>query len=127
MRVLLMEGAERATAETILVLPGFVETVWAPLLPSVHYRGVCPEGCIAGVGVGVVARAIATACDHRHPIVSSARLFNELSWMHRKLRPYVIGSRIRLEVTSFGCALDCSKAVFTTEAYARRGPWDEGL
>lgn len=119
MRVLLTEGAERAIAETILVLPGFVETVWTPLLAADTYRD-CTEGFVAEVGVPVVVRAIRTAARHWHPGTASARRFKEVRWMHRVLRPYVIGSRIRLEITDRGCILDCSKAVLTTEAHEAR-------
>lgn len=127
MRVLLTADAERANANTILMVPGSVETVRAPLLPSIEHRGIRREEYVAEVEPAVVARAIATARDHRHPIAGSARLSDELSRMHRRLRPYVIGSRIRLEVTRHGRARDRSRAVLTMEAYARGGPRDEGV
>jgi len=127
MRVLLKEGADRAIAETILTLPcGFAETVWGPLLPADGYQGI-DEAYVADVGVPLVARAIRAAVHRRtRPGPTTHELYEEVRFTARLIKPYVIGSRILLRVDSHGCDLDCSKAVLTTAAQNRRGPFAVG-
>lgn len=126
MRVL-KEGADRAIAETILTLPcGFIETIWGPLLPAESYERI-REAYVADVRVPVVARAIRAAIkQRRRPGPTSHQLYEEDRFTAGLIAPYVIGSRIRLQVDSYSCNPDCSKAVVTTDAVERRGPFGRG-
>jgi hypothetical protein len=127
MRVLLLEGADRAIAETILVLPcTFMETVWGPLLWTERYEPV-DEAYVADLTMPVLARAVRAAADvrgRRGP--SRSELWRYARFTAALLGSYVIGSRVRLHVDAHGCALDFSEAVLTTEA-KESYPFTQGL
>jgi hypothetical protein len=128
MRVLLREGADRAIAETILVLPcTFMETVWGPLLEGEAHERI-DEAYVADVTVPVIARAVRAAiAGRRRPGPSAHELYRYVRFTTRLIEPYVIGSRIRMHVdTYYGCELDCSQAVLTTEAARTRGAFTVG-
>jgi hypothetical protein len=108
-RVLLKDGAERATAETILsVEPTLRETVLAPLSGG----GGVPGGIVAEADIWTVAEAIDTAAETFPRIsaaVRSARI-EEVEWLAGILAMYEVGSRIEQHLTHSGCSLDATKA-----------------
>jgi hypothetical protein len=93
-RVLLVEGANQATADTILsVEPTLRETVLAP----VSGGGGVTGGIVAEAGIWTVAEAIDTAAE-KYPRIAaairSARI-EEVEWLAGILAKYEVGSRAR--------------------------------
>jgi hypothetical protein len=134
MRVLLKEGAERATAETILVVPfTFFEMCPEPLLRARDDEPV-DAAYIADVTVPVVARAVRKAVAGVKSPPTHQRLYEEIRFMATRLEPYVIGSQVGIEMGTqegYFCSwLNFSRAVFTTESFEakkRHGPFWLGL
>lgn len=107
MRVLLKEGAEKATAASILVLPQLGETT----LETLSGEAVSNGGIVAEAEYAVVAGAINTgAGDRAAQAITPKKLLKEVEWMAKALGPYEIGSKIGLRFTGRGCALDDSEA-----------------
>jgi hypothetical protein len=108
-RVLLKEGAERATAQTILsVAPTLRETVLSPLSGG----GGVPGGIVAEADIWTVAEAIDTAAEG-YPRISAAvrnARIEEVEWMAGILAMYEVGSRIVQHLTHSGCSLDATEA-----------------
>lgn len=113
MRVLLKEGADEATAATILVLPQLIETT----LETLSGEAVSDGGIVAEAEYEVIADAINTGARSRDAqSISPKRLLKEVEWIARAISPYEIGSKIGLRVTASGCALDDSLAKRTNRA-----------
>lgn len=107
MRVLLKEGARRATAASILVLPKLIETTLETLSGEADSNG----GIVAEAESAVVADAISTAVkDRAAPTITPRKLLKEVEWMAKALGPYEIGSEIGLHFNGCGCELDDSQA-----------------
>jgi hypothetical protein len=107
MRVLLREGAERATAATILVLPQEVETTFETLSGEAVLNG----GIVAEADYAAVADAANTgAKDRAAQTVTAKALLKQVEWMARALSPYEIDSKIGLRIIRHGWALDDSEA-----------------
>lgn len=107
MRVLLKEGAEKATAATIIVLPQEVETTFATLAGE-----AVPEGGIVGeADYSAVALAVGTGAKHHATqTATSKELLEQAVWMARILSSYEVGSKIGLHIIGHGWALDTSEA-----------------
>ncbi|HEY2333624.1 MAG TPA: hypothetical protein VGH58_01280 [Solirubrobacterales bacterium] len=107
MRVLLKEGAEKATAASILVLPQEIETTFGTLSGEAVPEG----GIVAQADYSTVARAVATgAKDRAAQSATPEELFKQAVWMARVLSSYEVGSKIGLQIIGRGWALDASEA-----------------
>jgi hypothetical protein len=107
MRVLLKEGAERATAASILVLPKEVETTFVTL----SGEGVPRGGIVAEADYWIVVDAVNTAAKGRAAqTITAKKLLKQVKWMNRALCPYETGSKIGLHILSHGWTLDVSEA-----------------
>jgi len=107
MRVLLKEGADKATAAGILVLPQEIETTFETL----SGEGVPGGGVVAEADYSTVAQAVnAGARDRAAQTITPKMLLKQVEWMARALSPYEIGSKIGLHITGHGWALDASEA-----------------
>ena len=118
MRVLLKEGAEKATATNILILPDFAESV----LETLSGEGVLQGGIVAEADNWTAADAISTAVEERATrSVTCKRLIEEVELMALLLSPYEVGSKIKQHVTSRGCILDASEAKRVSGSTLTRG------
>ena len=107
MKVLLKEGAEKATAASILVLPQLIETT----LETLSGEAVSDGGIVAEADYAVVGAAINTGAKERAAqSITAKTLLKEVKWMAKALGEYEIGSKIGLHITGRGCALDDSEA-----------------
>jgi len=112
MRVLLKDGAQNATSESILVLPlGSGST-----LETLSGEPVA-NGIVAEVDARAVTSALnAGARSRRDEFVSAKDLQKEVKWLNKALGEYELGSRIGLEPTPRGFKLDDSEARRTNRA-----------
>jgi hypothetical protein len=108
MRVLLKEGAELATVETILVVdPDLRET----MLETLAGEAVRPGGFVAEVHPWTVGDAIYDAVYEGRPFGHAVdRTIEEVAWMAGRLAPYEAGSEIVQHLTRGGCVLEFSNA-----------------
>jgi hypothetical protein len=107
MRVLLKEGAAQATSATILVLPQLAETT----LETLSGEAVLDGGVIAEARDAAVIASISAAVKERVAAsITAKKLLKEVEWMSKALAPFESGSKIGLEHTGRGCALDTSAA-----------------
>ena len=107
MRVLLREGAEKATAAVILVLAQETETTFETLSGEAIPGG----GIVAEADYSTLAQAVdAGARDRAAQGATSTTLLKQVEWMARALSPYEIGSKIGLHILRHGWALDDSEA-----------------
>ncbi len=107
MKVLLKEGAENATATSILVLAQEIETTFVTL----SGEAVPDGGIVAETDYPTVAQAVNTgASNHPAQSVTPRTLLKQVEWMAKALSPYEIGSEMGLHIVGHGWALDDSKA-----------------
>jgi hypothetical protein len=106
MRVLLKEGAEKATAATILVLPELGGSAFETLSGE-----DVPRGVTAVADETTLAAAIKAGVKKRgKDYVDAKVLVKGIRWMDKALADYEQGSKIGLDVTGSGYALDDSEA-----------------
>jgi hypothetical protein len=100
MRVLLKEGADGATADTIFVmaLRGYPDPWWRGLAgPANTERAVVAEAVDA-----VVAEAISRAVREADFPGTPRQMFKDVKWMARTLARCPIGSKIQMHLTPSG-------------------------
>jgi hypothetical protein len=106
MRVLLKEGADAATPESILVLPRLGGNTLETLTGDAVAKGV-----IAEVDQKTVTSALnAAARARKDEFVTTKDLQKDVKWLNKALGEYEIGSKIGLKSTSRGFTLDDSEA-----------------
>jgi hypothetical protein len=107
MRVLLKDGAEKATAATIIVIPQEIETTFVTLAGEAVPEG----GIVSEADYSTVALAVDTGAKHHSTqTATSNELFEQAVWMARILSAYEVGSRIGLHIIGRGWALDTLEA-----------------
>jgi len=106
MRVLLKEGAESATSDSILVLPQLTGSTLETLAGD-----EVPKGLAAEVDEKAVVSAVNTAARARSDeYVGAKDLMRDVRWLHKALGEYQDGSKIGLTPTPRGFTLDDSEA-----------------
>jgi hypothetical protein len=112
MRVLLKEGATKATETTILVLPQLdgaeFETLSGKKVPRGIVAEADPKEVTAAVGIGAKKRG--------NPYVTAKELFKDLRWLNKALAAYEEGSPIGLKTQGGTYVLDESEAKFIDRA-----------
>jgi hypothetical protein len=106
MRVLLKEGADTATADSILVLPQVTRAMLETLSGEAVAKGVVAEVNSATLSSALRAGAVA----RQDQFVTAKVLQEDVRWLTRALARYEVGSKISLKTTSRGFALDDSEA-----------------
>jgi hypothetical protein len=104
MKVLLKEGAKKATATTILILP----RLDGKTLETLAGKAV-PHGIVAEADDKAVLDAV-NACDRTEQFISGRDLYKAARWMYKALGEYENGSKMSLEQTDRGNTLDDSEA-----------------
>lgn len=106
MRVLLEEGAEGATSESILVLPQTSGSTLETLAGDPATKGL-----VAEVDEKAVVSAVnAAARSRRDEFIAAKDLMHGLRWLHKGLGDYAVGSKIGIEPSPKGFVLDDSEA-----------------
>ncbi len=115
MKVLLREGAKKATATTILILP----RLGGSTLETLAGKAV-PHGIVAEADDKAVLDAV-NACNRTDEFITGRELYKAATWMYKALGEYEDGSKIGLRVTGRGNALNDSEAkrVNRTEGLAK--------
>lgn len=107
MRVLLKEGADAATSESILVLPQALGNTLETLSGDPVSKGL-----VTVVGDEALTSALHVALQARADEFLSAKdLLKDLKWLHIGLGEYEAGSKVGLRPTQKGFALDDSEAI----------------
>jgi hypothetical protein len=108
MRVLLKEGATKATKTTILVLPQLAGDEFETLSGKKASRGI-----VAEADPKEVVKAVGAAVKQREdPYLNSKDLLKDLRWLNKALAEYEAGSRIGLKTKGGSYVLDESEAKF---------------
>ena len=108
MRVLLKEGAEQATAETIVVVEPNLNEASFETLSGV---GVLDGGTVVEVENSALADLIEAVVEKRAARgITAKRLIKEVAWMARVVSPYEVGSRVVQHITHNGCVIDKRQA-----------------
>jgi hypothetical protein len=106
MRVLLKEGADAATSESILVLPQLTGSMFETLSGESVSKGV-----VAEVDRKTVTSALnAGARSRKDEFVTAKDLQKDVKWLAKAVGEYELGSKIGLEPTPRGFMLDESEA-----------------
>jgi len=106
MRVLLEEGAEGATSNSILVLPQTSGSTLETLAGD-----PATKGRVAEVDEKTVVSAVNAAADlRRDEFIAAKELMHGLRWLHKGLGDYTLGSRVGIEPSPKGFVLDDSEA-----------------
>jgi hypothetical protein len=106
MRVLLKEGAEKATAATILVLPQLEGSAFETLSGE-----DVPRGVVAAADEKTLSAAIKAGVEKRgNDYVDTKALVKGIQWMDKALADYEQSSKIGLDVSKRGYALEDSEA-----------------
>jgi hypothetical protein len=112
MRVLLKEGATKASETTILVLPPLAGDEFETLSGEKASRGI-----VAEANSKEVVRAVGAAVKQRDdPYLNSKDLLKDLRWLNKALAEYEKGSRIGLKAKGGSYVLDESEAKFVDRA-----------
>lgn len=104
MKVLLKEGAKKATATTILILPRLNASTLETLAGE-----AAPHGIVTEADDKAVLEAV-NACDRTEQFILGRDLYKAAAWMYKALGQYENGSKIGLRLTGRGYALDDSQA-----------------
>ncbi len=112
MRVLLKEGADAATSESILVLPQLTGATLETLSGDAVAKGVVAE--VDGKTVTSALEAGARA--RKDEFVTAIDLRKGVNWLHKALTVYELGSKIGLKPTPRGFTLDESEAKLINRA-----------
>jgi hypothetical protein len=106
MRVLLKEGAEGATSDSVLVLPQLSGSTLETLAGD-----AVPKGLVAEVDDRMVVSAVnAGAESRRDEFIAAKDLLRDIKSLHKMLGSYEPGSKIGLTPTPEGFTLDVSEA-----------------
>jgi hypothetical protein len=106
MRVLLKEGADAATSDSILVLPQGLGNTLETLAGDPVAKGL-----VAEVDERTVTSALNTAARSRKDeFVSAKDLQKDVRWLNKAIGEYEVGAKIGLTPTARGFALDVSEA-----------------
>lgn len=107
MRVLLKEGTDSATSDSILVLP---QGLSGSTLETLAGDPVA-KGLVADVDSRSVTSALnAAARSRRDEFISAKDLQKDVRWLSKAIGEYEIGARIGLTPTERGFTLDVSEA-----------------
>jgi hypothetical protein len=107
MRVLLKEGAEQATATSILAVdPELRETTLTTLSGEGVKGGIVAE--VDNQALVEIIDAVVEECAARG--ATAKRLIKEVAWMARVVSPYEVGSRVVRHITHDGCVIDKRQA-----------------
>lgn len=105
MRVLLREGAERPSAESIVIFPHEIETSPVTLCGEAARGGIVAE---ADTSPLEIVNRLITRCGPQAD--EPEKLIWEVTWMAKALGPYEVGSRIGIHLFANGWSLDTSEA-----------------
>ncbi len=106
MRVLLKEGADAATSDSILVLPQLTGSTLETLAGDPVAKGL-----VAEVDSRSVTAALnAGARSRKDEFVTAKNLQKDVRWLSKAIADYEIGAKIGLTPTARGFALDVSEA-----------------
>lgn len=108
MKVLLHDGATKATAQTMIVIALEVEAVLCTLAGRPVRLGIVAEADGTDVQTAVAAA------------LPGERTWDEVTWMARALGSWEVGSRIGLNIFPRGWALDTSEAIRVERAMGLR-------
>jgi hypothetical protein len=112
MKVLLKEGADAATSETVLVLP----QVSGDTLETLSGDSV-PKGIVTEAGEKAITAALNVALAARKDeFISAKDLQKDLIWLNKVLADYELGSKIGLKASPSRFTLDDSEATWINRA-----------